>query len=242
MTSRLAEAGVPFAFVDAVDGRKTRLPDVIDGARLVREPFGWETVIACMVSHRRVHKMIARGDADVALVLEDDAEPSRDFADVVREAMNFQFDVFKLEGINLAKRRLTVGRICGHDIIVSSAPSMGSAAYLLRREAAQRLCSFPIIDQPPDLLFGDPRQQLRVLEMSPFCVRQDGKTETQMRQLSNPIYVPEKQRSIRRLVQSTRRKLLIAKLHGPATLLRLEFQRIRPRKSAAPMGMSPASS
>jgi GR25 family glycosyltransferase involved in LPS biosynthesis len=233
MASRLAEAGIAFRFVDAVDGRKTRFPDVIDGARLVREPFDWETVIACMVSHRRVHRMIAEGDADMALVLEDDARLSPDFADVVREAMKLKFDVFKLEGVNLARRRLAVGRIGAYEVIVTSVPSVGSAAYMLRRPAARRMSSFPVIDHAPDLVFGDPRLGLRVLEMSPFCVRQDGETETQMRQLANPAYVPEKQRSIRRLVQSTRRKFLIAKLHGPATLLRLELQRIRPRKRAA---------
>lgn len=235
MTSRLTEAGIPFQFVDAVDGRKTRLPDVIDGARVVREPFSWETVLACMVSHRLVHRMIAEGDADMALVLEDDARLSSDFVDVVRQATKFKFDVFKLEGVNLAKRRLNVGQIGPYEVIVTNVPSVGSAAYVLRRDAARRLHSLPVIDQAPDTVFSDPRLRLRVLEMSPFCARQDGETETQMRQLANPAYVPQKRRSIRRLVESTRRKLLIAKLHGPATLVRLELQRIRPLKDAASM-------
>jgi hypothetical protein len=38
----LTTAGVPFQFFDCVDGRTQRVPDRIDGARVVRERFNTE--------------------------------------------------------------------------------------------------------------------------------------------------------------------------------------------------------
>jgi GR25 family glycosyltransferase involved in LPS biosynthesis len=227
MTSRLADAGIPFRFVDAFDGRAQRVPDVVDGVAVVRAPFTRDAAIACAVSHRLLQKEIAEGEADVALILEDDAELAPDFAQVVRGALAFDFDVLKLEGINLSRRRVTVGRIGERAVVVTSFPSCGSAAYLLTRAAARRLCGLPVIDQVPDLVFGDPRLRLRVLELDPFCVRQDDQTPSQLVGISNPTYVPQKQRSVQRLVQSFRRKLMIATLHGPMMLARLELQRVR---------------
>src|SRR5260370_16437279 len=80
MTERLGALGIPFQFVDAVDGRTQRLPDVFDGARVVRPGFWGESALACALSHRTVHRMIADGRADVALVFETDPEFSHDFA------------------------------------------------------------------------------------------------------------------------------------------------------------------
>src|SRR5438309_1099697 len=72
MTARLAAAGIAFRFVDAIDGRFERLPDHIDGARVVREGFHSESALACAASHRAVHRTIAEGDSELALILEDD--------------------------------------------------------------------------------------------------------------------------------------------------------------------------
>jgi hypothetical protein len=63
--------------------------------------------------------------------------------------------------------------------------------------------------------------------MNPFCVRQDETMGSQMPQsLPIPSYVPQGKRSIARLVESFKRKAVIASIYGPATLARLEFQRI----------------
>src|ERR1700688_4006555 len=76
MTERLGALGIPFQFVDAIDGRTTRLPDVFDGARVDRRGFWGESALACAMSHRKVHRMIAEHRHELALVLEDDAKPS----------------------------------------------------------------------------------------------------------------------------------------------------------------------
>ena len=228
MTLRLEAVGVPFTFADALYGRAMPVPDHIDGARVVRSRFETEAQLGCTVSHRLLHRMVAEGAAETVLILEDDATIPEDFVDVVGQALAFDFDVFKLEGVNTSNRRITVGRMGRYEVIITSRPSVGCAAYLLRRDAARRICSLPVLDQGPDYVFQDPRLRLRVLEMNPFCVRQDGATETQLRHLPNATYVPESQWSFRRLVESTERKLLMGRIYGPAVLARFELQRLRP--------------
>src|SRR6266568_4615002 len=73
MTERLGALAIPFQFVDAIDGRTQRLPDVFDGARVVREGFWGESALACAMSHRNVHRIIAEGDSQQALVFEAEA-------------------------------------------------------------------------------------------------------------------------------------------------------------------------
>jgi len=225
MRERLAAARLPFRFVDAIDGRTGKLPDVFDSARVVRRPFRSEPGLACTLTHRHVHRAIAQGEAEVALVLEDDAALAPHFRDVVADALAPDFDVFKLEGLNLAKRRVAVGRIGERDVVVTVFPSSGTAAYLIRRAAARRFCALPVIHQVPDIAFADPRLGLRLLELDPFCAWQDQQTGSQLDANLNPDYVPQKARSLRRLVQSFRRKIAIAANYGPGVLARLELQR-----------------
>ncbi len=66
MTERLGALGIPFRFVDAIDGRTQRLPDVFDGARVDRSGFWGESALACAMSQRKVHRMIAEGESDLA--------------------------------------------------------------------------------------------------------------------------------------------------------------------------------
>ncbi len=226
MTERLAAVGVPFRFFDAVDGRARRLPDTIDGARVVRTLFKTEGALGCTASHRLLHRMIAEGDAETVLILEDDATIPPDFVEVIEQALALDFDVFKLEGVNASKRRIAIGRVGRYDVIITNRPSVGSAGYLLRREAARRICRLPVIDQTSDYVFQDTRLRLRVLEMNPFCVEQDLATESEVRHLPNAAFVAESQWSIRRLIESLKRKAAVAAIYGPRMFLRLEFQRI----------------
>lgn len=227
MTSQLAAAAVPFEFFDCVDGRTQRVPDCIDGARVVRERFKTEGALACTATHRLLHRMIAEGEAEAVVILEDDAIIPQGFVEIVEQALAFDFDAFKLEGVNPSKRRITVGHVGRYDVVVTNRPATGSAGYILRRDAARRVCRLPVLDRTCDYIFQDTRLRLRVLEMNPFCVRQDEATASQMpRSLANPGYVPESEWSIARLVESVKRKAVVASIYGPATLARLEFQRI----------------
>jgi GR25 family glycosyltransferase involved in LPS biosynthesis len=228
MASRLATAGVPFRFFDAVDGRVQRLPDAIDGARVVRTAFKTEAALACTASHRRLHRMAAEGEAETVLILEDDATVPDDIVEIVEQVLAFDFDAFKLEGINASRRRLTVGRVGRYEVVVTNRPSVGAAAYLLRRDAARRICSLPVLDQASDYVFQDPRLRLRVLEMNPFCMRQDCAAASQIAHVPDERPVYEDQWSFDRMLDSTRRKLMLGRIYGPMMLMRLELQRLRP--------------
>src|SRR5262249_53578071 len=155
------------------DGRAERLPEWIDGARVVRDIFRTEAGLACTASHRLVHRMIAEGTAEAGLIPEDDATIPADLVGGGEQALAPDLDVFKLEGINVSRRRLTMGHVGRYDVIITNRASVGAAAYLLRRDAARRICSLPVLDQASDYVFQDTRLRLRVLEMDPFCVRQD---------------------------------------------------------------------
>jgi len=54
MTARLGALGIPFQFVDAIDGRRGRLPAVFDASEV--DP----SQSACTLSHRKVHSHIVR--------------------------------------------------------------------------------------------------------------------------------------------------------------------------------------
>jgi GR25 family glycosyltransferase involved in LPS biosynthesis len=224
MIARLNAAKIPFRFVDAVDGRYRPVADEIDGARVVHGPDYTEWGIGCTASHRLVHRMIANEASDVALVLEDDAKFSDDFSEVLAGAAKFDFDIFKLEGGNLHRRRATVGQIGRYRVVVRMVPSLGSAAYLIRRTAAIRFCELPVIDRAIDAAFDDSRLKLRVLELDPFPAVQDGETP--------PLYgitLPPRPRAnwARKLVSSMRRRYHIVRLYGPKIAFFLETQRFR---------------
>jgi GR25 family glycosyltransferase involved in LPS biosynthesis len=168
ITARLDAAGVPFRFADAIDGRGRSIPDRIDGARVVREAFSTEHALARTASHRLVHRMIAEGHDDIALVLEDDAKPSDNFPQALAGAAKFDFDVLKFEGGDHDSRRTAVGHAAGYTVVVRRVPSLGSAAYLIRRSAAARFCSLTVLDQTISAAFNDFRLWLRVLELEPW--------------------------------------------------------------------------
>src|ERR1051326_6548984 len=128
MTAGLAAPGLAFRFVDAIDGRRRRLPDPLPGARVVREGYYSESALGAAMSHRLVHRMIAEGDSDLALVLEDDVELAPDLREVLAAAPALDFDLLKLEG-GPRRRRAIVRRIGRSSVIVGMTPSMGAAGY-----------------------------------------------------------------------------------------------------------------
>lgn len=84
----LDERGLKYEIVWGVDGRHG-LPGIFESqinrraaqARMGREMSDGE--FACALSHRRIYEIIAAGDEPSAIVLEDDAEPSEAFFDVL---------------------------------------------------------------------------------------------------------------------------------------------------------------
>ena len=221
MTARLGAIGLPFQFVDAIDGRTERLPDVFDGAQVNR--FALLGNIACTLSHRLVHRMIAESTDDRALILEDDAVPSDDFGEVLSAATRLQFDVLKLEGGRHHYRYVPVDRLGPYSVEVGMVPSLGSAAYLLTHRGAERLCSLRLIDQPIDVAFGDPRLCLRVLELDPFAAIQEHRIS------STPVaWHDDGQSFFAKLSYSFWKRWRLARAHGLWMVAAMERTRFGP--------------
>jgi len=223
MTERLGAVGIPFQFVDAIDGRTQRLPDVFDGSRVVRDGFQSEAEIACAMSHRLVHRLIMDGDSELALIFEDDAGPSPDFPEALALAKRLRFDILKFEG-GAWGRRARIGTI-GKFAVMAGTPSLGSAAYLIHRSAATRFCTLPVVDKPIDVAFGDLRLQLRVLDLEPYPVKQDRlPTQTALQPLPRALAPPLG--GLTRLVLSVRKRAMFVRLYGLRAAIKMDLARI----------------
>lgn len=226
MTARLGAIGLPFQFVDAIDGRTARLPDTFDGARVDRRGFGSEAAVASTMSHRVVHRMIAERGDETALIFEDDARPDPDFMDVLATAMKFDFDIFKLEGLPLGQS-VAIGAIGHHRVNISWTASTGAAAYLLRRSAAIELCSLPEIHCQFDESLSELCLRLLILELDPAAVYQDFLTPSQGRfqEFGGPPMLRRRSSWHKRIVNSVYRRWQTARMHGLGVLLALEWQK-----------------
>lgn len=223
MTARLGALGIPFQFVDAIDGRTGRLPDVFDGARVIRTGFQQsEAEIACAMSHRLVQRMVARGDSDLALILEDDADPQSDFLEALTLGITLRFDVLKLQGGTWG-RRAQIGQI-GDYRITAGTGSIGAAAYLIRRGAASRSCALPVIDQASDLIFSDLRLGLRVLDLEPYPVVQDA-TPSEIGERRPQFRKPRLSR-LEQLRLSIRKRAMFVRLYGIRAAIMMDLARI----------------
>jgi hypothetical protein len=224
MTERLGRLGIAFQFVDAIDGRTQRMPDTFDGARIIRDGFWGDPVIACTMTHRMVHRMIAEGESELALIFEDDADPSPDFPDALALARTLRFDVLKFEGGGAWGRRARLTTIGKYNVMVGT-PSLGAAAYLIRRSAAARFCALPVLDQITDVGFGDLRLGLRVLDLEPYPVKQNAPP-----QLKPPKHflgpdIPRLSR-LAQLALSVRKRAMFVRLYGLRAAIKMDLGKI----------------
>ncbi|MDA7963958.1 glycosyltransferase family 25 protein [Ruegeria sp.] len=145
--AELAGLGLPFAFVDAVQGR--HIPDA-DFARLYDEGLNRRAFkrplsrneVACYLGHRKIWRDIAEGDQDVCLVLEDDAcfvQDPRPFLDAVAQNADLFLDVMiKLEGV--ARKNTTVLRpFADQTLVLSDHLPPRTTGYIIGRRAAAKL-------------------------------------------------------------------------------------------------------
>jgi hypothetical protein len=159
----------------------------------------------------------------MGLVLEDDADPAPFFGAAINRARNLDFDVFKFEGAP-SRRYAKVGSIGpSHSVVVRMTPSMGAAAYLITKAAAQRCCSVPL-DRSADEVFGDFRLGLKVLETEPFIVTQDRLTPRTVNIQNYGLPPASFRRSvIAALIYSARKRWHIATVHGLRTVVSIEM-------------------
>lgn len=212
----------------AVRGLALRLPPAGLGYSVTR---GREYLLvqeACFAGHMLALDRFLESELDLALILEDDAEPCGPLAEVLDGLCRLTrpLPLVRLEGLRNRGRRLArpVAAAGGVTLVRSLRPTAGSAAYVVDRAGARLLrANAGRLLVPYDEYFANPGLTgCDILYASPFPIRQ----------AEGPSII----------AQSYRRDAL-RKLRGPAAFLRQAATRIRLRAAlwqralAGPGGM-----
>ncbi len=153
MTKHLTELGLNFEITDAVDGR--HIPEATYTQMLVRPDVPLSRGdVGCYLSHMNIYEQFLQTDANVALVLEDDATLGSMMVEPIRRGIpSPAFDICFLDSWFVGHKgrvyhdrddAITVGP--GLNAYRFAPPPYGTHAYLITRECAQaRLAQkFPI--------------------------------------------------------------------------------------------------
>ncbi len=147
VSAALDGLGLPFAFVDAVDGRRGLPPEY---ESQIDRPLAHElgrnlsdAEFACALSHINVYRRIVSRNIDYALVLEDDAVPEPDLA---RYLSGKHYQDASLEQLVCHNRMIAYVRRSGAKSVFGGyrsslrAPMMkvsGASGYVISRRAAK---------------------------------------------------------------------------------------------------------
>jgi glycosyl transferase, family 25 len=118
----------------------------------------------CLMSHLNAWRMIAQGEGEYGLVLEDDIHLSHDFSDFIRE-MSLdpqEFCIHKLEtfGANVTLTRQPSYTIRRRRAFKLETNHGGSGAYIVnKRTAARLLHSVDSLREPVDIELFDPNRR-----------------------------------------------------------------------------------
>lgn len=141
--------------------------DMIDKKLLKKNADLNPVQIAINISHYNVWQRMINNKQDYALVMEDDAEPSKNFVENVNnilnklEANNYNFSILFLWNGNWMRTRRNLHKIIkvgARTIYQETVPyNAGAVSYIISREFAQYLLdkkAFPI-KSPQDIMFGE---------------------------------------------------------------------------------------
>jgi len=134
------------------------------------------TEMALIGSHQKCWDLFERSEENYCVILEDDVHFGRDFAEFMRSTPVFprDADIIKIE---TTPNKVWLDRpgqqLLGRHLRRLASPHLGSAGYVLRRSALEKLRRKPC-DKPIDVfLFGEPKKDLTIYQMAPALVIQD---------------------------------------------------------------------
>jgi glycosyl transferase family 25 len=183
MKAQLDGLGLPFRFLDGVDGRvlTEQAREQAAPSRLRRY---WSRLtggeIGCALSHLAAIQAIASGPYPFGAIFEDDVSISQEFpqflADIERDPL--PFDVMWLSQSPPKKHRaiLPLGTLAGRQIRARVYLDYTAAAALYTREAARRIAgTIKIVAAPIDHMLWRNCSVLglRVVEVRPHIIEQD---------------------------------------------------------------------
>lgn len=141
MTQRLAQAGLAWRRIAAVDGRVLAPGDarfsplsyaLLHGRRRCPPEIG------CYLSHVAGCQALLAGEADLALILEDDVSFDPDFTDTLdRAAQAGGWDLLRLSTVNRGRKYRYRDLGAGRWLAVALTREKGAGAYVVNRRAAR---------------------------------------------------------------------------------------------------------
>ena len=200
IANRLDAAGVSYEVIDAVDGSALDLDSL--SHRINRDEYrikyGYELtpgIIGCYLSHYNLWQRIVNERIDCALVMEDDAIWDEDFFEVV---LSLQKTNWYWEMINLSMPRCKVERVLydineKYRLVSHKRGARMTAAYIIRRSAAEKLLSYCYeIRAPIDIQgYEDWKIGIAFYLVCPAPVSQSGK-DAQSKSMRLPRSLVEK--------------------------------------------------
>lgn len=141
MRDKLEAVGLKFRRISGVDGRTISfpIPEFCDTSyKLMHGRRRTPPEIGCYLSHIACTRSFLAGDADLALILEDDAALQPDILDVLdRAAMQRRFwNILRLSTVNRGRKL----RLCdlgdGQALAIALTREKGAGAYVIDRRAA----------------------------------------------------------------------------------------------------------
>jgi glycosyl transferase family 25 len=227
MKAQLAEQGLAFRRIEAVDG--AGFPPMAD----FRGPMT-NGEIACHLSHRRCWELLVKSGEAYALVLEDDLVLSPRTATILArpDLVPDGADLVRLEtrrneiGIRGASHTLD-GDVSVHRMVTAH---LGAAAYILSRSCAERLLAMDLSESTPvDHVLFDPAvpicRQLQIFQIDPGLGIQG---DVLLGLGAPPLMASDIETNRRkRLIEHVRRRALAGVTPAPEPVLRQAVRRAK---------------
>lgn len=141
MTNSLADVGLQFERISAVDGNELKLPlPEFDerGYRIIhgRQPNARE--IGCYLSHVDCARRLLASECEFALILEDDLQLDADFREILVAAIRARrcWDLLRLSSVSSGRKFGFAKLYNGRELAIALTREKGSGAYLINRRAA----------------------------------------------------------------------------------------------------------
>ena len=141
MDEKLGNLGLKGCRVEAVTPADISVGDLDLYCNPARAKFLRPNELACTLSHERAWQMMISAGDDRALILEDDVELSRLLPAFLAEAGSIDFDLIRVETTGNATRVFPILQTGASGVAIRPFRStpMGSAGYVIRASAAQRI-------------------------------------------------------------------------------------------------------
>ncbi len=186
MTARLEAIGLKAERTAGVDGRALNYPIPEFSELSYKLMHGRRTSppeIGCYLSHVACAERFISGDADIALILEDDVVFESDFINAIDEAVlnGRDWDLLRLTTVSNGRKFPFRTLSNGRSLSIALTREKGSGAYLVNRRAGKWISKLLPMRLAYDIAFDlEYLAGLKAAFIYPLCARQDADGESQI--------------------------------------------------------------